>query len=114
MKRRFALLVLRAALRLHPREFRERFGADIERDLMNEIEAGGAGVTWRAVVDAIGALRVARGAQVKERRQMQTWLRDAARDLQLALRGLRRERSLRLQEPSQVGPVDEPRGEEFG
>ncbi|HET9705263.1 MAG TPA: ABC transporter permease [Vicinamibacterales bacterium] len=43
---RLSIRVLRLLLAAYPREFRERFGADLERDFADLLETRGAGAAW--------------------------------------------------------------------
>jgi putative ABC transport system permease protein len=99
-----ALGLVRLILRVHPREFRERFSADILNDVAEDIRSATspspfanlrAAVT--AVIDAIRALRAPSGHRLeitlKEKRHMRTWIQDAAHDVRLGLRGFSRERA---------------------
>jgi predicted permease len=94
--------IVRLILRLHPQEFRERFGAEVLNDVTEDVRraaAGGVLVTTRtaatAVVDAMAAdLTVRLPTQPrKESRHMRTWIRDAWHDVQLGWRGFRREKA---------------------
>ena len=47
---RFSRAAYRLLLRAYPREFRERFGDDLQADFVEMIDARGRGHAWRRVV----------------------------------------------------------------